>query len=82
MEQETSEETVAPSFEPVAELLKSALEWSTVKKGDSQGKGRQRLECLFCGGVYTGGPSDIRLHLDVFGSGTAARSVGLFMGSL
>ena len=60
MEQETSEETVAPSFEPVAELLKSALEWSTVKKGDSQGKGRQRLECLFCGGVYTGGPSDIR----------------------
>ena len=80
MEQETSEETVAPSFEPVAELLKSALEWSTVKKGVSQGKGRQRLECLFCGAVYTGGPSDIRLHLDVFGSGTGGKKCGTFHG--
>jgi hypothetical protein len=80
MEDETSEETAAPIWVPVKELLKSALEWSTVKKGDLQGKGRPRLECLFCGAVYTGGPSDIRLHLDVFGSGTGGKKCGTFHG--
>jgi hypothetical protein len=64
----TAAETAAPSWKPVAELAKTALESSTVTKGDSQGKGRPRLECLLCGTVYTGGPNDIRLHLDVFGS--------------
>ena len=43
MEDETSEETAAPIWVPVKELLKSALEWSTVKKGDLQGKGRPRI---------------------------------------
>jgi adenine-specific DNA methylase len=52
MEEGTAAETAAPSWKPVAELAKTALESSTVTKGDSQGDGRPRLECLFCGTVY------------------------------
>ena len=73
MDEGTSAETAAPSSKPVAELEKTALEYSTVKKCDSQGKGRTRLECLFCGASYTGGPSDIRLHLGVHGCGTGGK---------
>ena len=80
MEEETSEETAAPSFTPVAELAKTALELSTVKKVQSEKKGRQRLECLFCGAQYTGGPSDIRLHLGFHGSGTGGKKCGCFHG--
>ena len=60
MEAETSEETAGPSWKPVKELEKTALEKSTVKQVQSEKKGRQRLECLFCGAQYTGGPHDIR----------------------
>ena len=35
MEAETSEETAGPSWKPVKELEKTALEKSTVKQGDS-----------------------------------------------
>ncbi len=49
MEEETSEETAGPSWKPVTELEKTALEKSTVKQVQSEKKGRQRLECLFCG---------------------------------
>ena len=80
MDEETSEETAAPIFQPVAELLKQALEWSTVKTGDSQGKGRRRLECLFCGASYTGTPSDIRVHLRTNGCGTGGKECGTFPG--
>ena len=78
MEEDASEETAAPIFQPVAELAKTTLEWLTVKKGYSEGKARARLECHFCGAVYTGGPSDIRLHLGVHGSGTGGKKCGCF----
>ena len=81
MDEETSEETAAPSFTPVAELEKTALEWSTVKKVQTEKKGRQRLEGLFRGVEITGGP-----HVAfIWGSMSlkrAARSVGVFMVSL
>jgi hypothetical protein len=77
---ETSEETAAPSFTPVAELEKIALEWSTVKKFQTEKKGRKRLECLFRGVEVTGGPHDIRLHLGVHGSGTGGKKCGCFHG--
>ena len=50
----------------MAELDKTALEYSTVKRGDSQGKGRPRRERLFRGGVD--------------GSGTVGRKCGSFQG--
>jgi hypothetical protein len=50
----------------VAELDKTALEYSTAKRGDSQGKGRPRRERLFRGGVD--------------GSGTGGRKCGSFQG--
>ena len=50
----------------MAELDKTALEYSTVKRGDSQGKGRPRRERLFRGGVD--------------GSGTGGRKCGSFQG--
>ena len=80
MEEETSEETAGPSWKPVKELEKTALEKSTVKQVQSEKKGRQRLECLFCGAEYTDGPSDIRLHLGVHGSGTGGKKCGCFHG--
>ena len=81
MDEETSEETAGPSWKPVKELEKTALEKSTVKQVQSEKKGRQRLECLFCGAVYTGGPSDIRVHLGVHGSGTGGgKKCGSFQG--
>ena len=60
--------------------MKQALEWSTVKTGDSQGKCRKRLECLFCGASYTGTPSDIRVHLRTNGCGTGGKECGTFPG--
>ena len=55
MDEETSPaaKTAAPSWKPLnlKELDKTALEYSTVKRGDSQGKGRPRRERLFRGGV-------------------------------
>ena len=53
MDEETSAKTAAPSWKPLnlKELDKTALEYSTVKRGDSQGKGRPRCERLFRGGV-------------------------------
>ena len=80
MDEETSEETAAPSFTPVAELEKTALEWSTVKKVQTVKKGRQRLECLLRGVEITGGPHDIRLHLGVHVSGTGGKKCGCFHG--
>ena len=80
MEAETSEETAGPSWKPVKELEKTALEKSTVKQVQSEKKGRQRLECLFCGAEYTDGPSDIRLHLGFHGSGTGGKKCGCFHG--
>ena len=84
MEEETSEETAAPRWVPVKELEKAALEWSTVNKIQTpqtpEKKARQRVECLFCGAEYTGGPSDIRLHLGVHGCGTGAKKCGFFPG--
>jgi hypothetical protein len=81
MEEGTSEETAAPRWVPVKELEKVALEWSTVNKLQTpEKKARQRVECLFCGAEYTGGPSDIRLHLGVHGCGTGAKKCGCFPG--
>ena len=50
----------------MVELDKTALEYSTVKRGDLQGKGRPRRERLFRGGVD--------------GSGTGGRKCGSFQG--
>ena len=82
MDEETSEETAAPSFAPVAELEKTALEWSTVKKVQTEKKGRQRLERLFRGVEITGGPHDFAFIWGSMSLERAARSVGVFMGSL
>ena len=83
MDEETSEETAAPSFTPVAELEKTALEWSTVKKVQTVKKGRQRLECASSAAWRS--PAAPTTFAFIWGSMSlerAARSVGVFMGSL
>jgi hypothetical protein len=82
MDEEASEETAVPSFTPVAELEKTALELSTVKKVQTEKKGRQRLECAL---PRRGDHRRPPRHSLIWGSMAlerAARSVGVFMGSL
>ena len=75
MDEEASEETAVPSFTPVAELEKTALELSTVKKVQTEKKGRQRLECSSAAWRSPAAPTTFA-HLGVHGSGTGGKKCG------
>jgi hypothetical protein len=81
MDEEASEETAVPSFTPVAELEKTALELSTVKKVQTEKRAVSGLSALPRRGDHRRPPR----HSLIWGSMAlerAARSVGVFMGSL
>ena len=62
-EEEAAERSQNPEIE-IASLEGSALEWATVDAESARVKSRKSKMCLFCGANYTGGPFNIRMHLD------------------
>jgi hypothetical protein len=48
----------------IADLKGNMLCWSTVMETDGRKKNTGSKQCLFCGLTFTGGPHQIRLHLD------------------
>eukprot|EP00967_Tisochrysis_lutea_P023207 scaffold26560_cov36-Tisochrysis_lutea.AAC.1 len=50
--------------QPLHELKGSQLEWSTIVEEGGRAKMTKLKQCLFCGFHYTGGPFQIRAHLD------------------
>jgi len=49
---------------PIAKLQGTQLEWSTVMEAAGRARDIKKKQCLFCGLHFTGGPSQIRCHLD------------------
>ena len=52
------------SSQCVSDLVGTEVEWSTITADTRLTGGRKKKTCLFCGHEYTGGPHDIRQHLD------------------
>ena len=46
------------------ELQGNALLWSTIMEMPARRKETKSKQCLFCGQYYTGGPFNIKVHLD------------------
>lgn len=56
-----------PARKPARELRGTELEWSTVSMPSDDKEARShkvKKKCMLCGAVYTGGPFNIRIHLD------------------
>ena len=50
--------------QPIAKLKGTLLEWSTVDEVSGRARNTKRKQCLFCGFHFTGGPFQIRCHID------------------
>ena len=59
----TSYEGITSAWAAIDTLKGSDLEWSTVLVITVDGKKKNR--CVLCNNVYSGGPSNIRTHLDL-----------------
>eukprot|EP00962_Isochrysis_galbana_P034563 scaffold11717_cov123-Isochrysis_galbana.AAC.1 len=61
------EVAAVPARKPARELRGTELEWSTVSMPSDDKEARShkvKKKCMLCGAVYTGGPFNIRIHLD------------------
>ena len=65
MDAEAEDNTTAEELQlQIDELEGSALEWACVDAESAAIKSRKAKTFIFCGAKYTGGPFNIRLHLD------------------